>query len=61
MDSQSAADHEGELYCKSCYGREFGPKGYGFAGGAATMMAGEATNARGRRFVLAPSREREIH
>ncbi|KAK2167230.1 hypothetical protein NP493_1285g00036 [Ridgeia piscesae] len=48
VDSQSAADHEGELYCKSCYGRQFGPRGYGFAGGAGTMMAGDATDAQRR-------------
>jgi len=56
VDSQSAADHEGELYCKSCYGRQFGPRGYGFAGGAGTMMAGDATDALRRRFVPIPSR-----
>ena len=39
VDSQSAADHQGELYCQSCHGRKFGPKGYGFAGGAGTMLS----------------------
>ncbi len=37
VDSTSAADHDGELYCKPCYGRNFGPKGYGFAGGASGL------------------------
>ena len=39
VDSTSAADHEGELYCKACHGKKFGPKGYGYAGGAGTMLS----------------------
>jgi len=35
----SARDHDQELYCKTCHGRLFGPKGYGFAGGAGTMLS----------------------
>ena len=23
---------QGDIYCKSCYGKEFGPKGFGFGG-----------------------------
>jgi len=44
LDSTSCAEHENKLYCKTCYGRKFGPKGYGFGGGAAglTMDNGEA-------------------
>ena len=26
-------DHKGELFCKMCYAKNFGPKGCGFAGG----------------------------
>lgn len=26
-------------YCKVCYGKNFGPKGYGFAGGSAGLSA----------------------
>lgn len=45
MDSSSAADHEGELYCKPCHGRLYGPKGYGFAGGAGTLLSmGDSTD-----------------
>ena len=27
----------GEIYCKACYGRAFGPKGYGYGGGAGAL------------------------
>ena len=27
----------GELYCKGCYGRSYGPKGYGYGGGAGAL------------------------
>ena len=48
LDSTTCTDHDGQVYCKSCYGRNFGPKGYGFAGGASglsmdTGRAGEVT------------------
>ncbi|XP_057289308.1 cysteine and glycine-rich protein 1-like [Hydractinia symbiolongicarpus] len=26
-----------EIYCKSCYGKNFGPKGYGYGAGAGTL------------------------
>jgi hypothetical protein len=34
LDSTNCAEHEAELYCKNCHGRKYGPKGYGFGGGA---------------------------
>ena len=43
LDSTTVAEHEGEVFCKGCHGRKFGPKGYGFGGGAGalSMDAGE--------------------
>ncbi len=35
------SEHDSDPYCNSCYGRKFGPKGYGFAGGAGTLLASE--------------------
>ncbi len=37
MDSTNNNEHQGALYCKQCYGRKFGPKGYGFGGGAGAL------------------------
>lgn len=37
MDSTTLTERDGEVYCKGCYARNFGPKGYGFAGGGAMM------------------------
>ena len=38
LDSTNVTEHEREAYCKTCYAKAFGPKGYGFAGGAAGSM-----------------------
>ncbi|XP_018897504.1 muscle LIM protein Mlp84B isoform X2 [Bemisia tabaci] len=37
LDSTNCTEHEGELYCKNCHARKFGPKGYGFGGGAGCL------------------------
>ncbi|CAK1551805.1 unnamed protein product [Leptosia nina] len=43
LDSTNCSEHEGELFCKVCHARKFGPKGYGFGGGAGclSMDAGD--------------------
>ncbi|KAH0620828.1 hypothetical protein JD844_021631 [Phrynosoma platyrhinos] len=33
LDSTTVAAHESEIYCKTCYGRKYGPKGIGFGQG----------------------------
>jgi len=37
LDSGSITEHDGKMYCNSCYRKNFGPKGYGFGGGAGTL------------------------
>lgn len=37
LASGSITEHDGEMFCGSCYGKFFGPKGYGFGGGAGTL------------------------
>lgn len=32
-----------EIFCKSCYGKEFGPKGYGYGQGAGTLSMDAGT------------------
>lgn len=41
LDSTLLAEHDGEAYCKSCHGKNFGPKGYGFSAGAGGLMSSE--------------------
>lgn len=37
LDSGNLTEHEGEIYCRSCYGKLFGPKGYGYGVGAGVL------------------------
>lgn len=37
LDSGSITEHDGDMFCNSCYRKNFGPKGYGFGGGAGTL------------------------
>eukprot|EP00106_Octopus_bimaculoides_P014719 XP_014782161.1 PREDICTED: cysteine and glycine-rich protein 1-like [Octopus bimaculoides] len=37
LDSTTCTDHNNEVYCRACYAKNFGPKGYGFAGGASGL------------------------
>ena len=33
LDSSMLCEREGEIYCKACYGKNFGPSGFGFGMG----------------------------
>jgi len=37
LDSTTCNTHDAEIYCKGCYGRQFGPKGYGYGAGAGAL------------------------
>jgi len=37
--SDEGADHCGEIYCKGCYGKHWGPKGCGFGSGSGALSA----------------------
>ncbi|XP_053201030.1 cysteine and glycine-rich protein 1-like [Panonychus citri] len=45
LDSGNLTTHDNDLYCKVCYGRLFGPKGYGH--GAATVFLTMDSNTNG--------------
>merc|ERR1712010_167302 len=47
LDSTTLAEHAGEAYCKSCHGKRFGPRGFGFAAGGATTMVSDPNQPRG--------------
>ncbi|XP_067626872.1 muscle LIM protein Mlp84B isoform X1 [Eurosta solidaginis] len=37
LDSTNCTEHDKELFCKNCHARKYGPKGYGFGGGAGCL------------------------
>ncbi|CAG8450315.1 11605_t:CDS:2 [Funneliformis mosseae] len=39
LDSYVLAEHEGQAYCKTCHGRHFGPKGYGYGAGTSFLSS----------------------
>ena len=42
LDSVNCCDApNGEIYCRGCYGKMFGAKGYGFGGGAGFLQCGD--------------------
>lgn len=55
LDSTTVAAHESEIYCKSCYGKKYGPKGYGYGQGAGALSSdppGQNADLRPREYVL---------
>lgn len=38
LESTILCEREGEIYCKTCYGKHFGPKGYGYGVGSGTLQ-----------------------
>ena len=45
LDSTNCTDRNGDIFCKGCYARLFGPKGYGYGGGAGILsMEGKTQN-----------------
>uniref|UniRef100_A0A8K9XLG0 Cysteine and glycine-rich protein 1 n=1 Tax=Oncorhynchus mykiss TaxID=8022 RepID=A0A8K9XLG0_ONCMY len=55
LDSNNVAIHDTEIYCKSCYGKKYGPKGYGYGQGAGTLSMD-----RGERLGIKPE-ETQCH
>eukprot|EP00794_Sanderia_malayensis_P018194 gene18194-20009_t len=41
LDSTTVADKDGEIYCKGCYGKKYGPKGFGYGQGAGALTLTE--------------------
>lgn len=37
LEPMTMAEHEGNVYCKQCYGRKFGIRGVGFGIGAGAL------------------------
>jgi formylmethanofuran dehydrogenase subunit E len=40
LEANNLTEHQGDLFCRNCYGRNFGPKGYGYGQGAG-ILSGE--------------------
>lgn len=47
LDSTNVTEHEAELYCKNCHARKYGPKGYGFGGGAGCLSMDTGSHLQG--------------
>ena len=44
LETNILTEHQGDLYCRICYGRNFGPKGYGYGAGAG-ILSSDSPNA----------------
>ncbi|XP_054383390.1 cysteine and glycine-rich protein 2 isoform X4 [Pongo abelii] len=38
LESTTLTEKEGEIYCKGCYAKNFGPKGFGYGQGAGALV-----------------------
>lgn len=43
LEPNILTEHQGDLYCKNCYGKKFGPKGYGYGTGAGILSSDTTT------------------
>jgi cysteine/glycine-rich protein len=41
LEPGRCSEHEDDVYCTACYGRKFGPKGYGWGGGAGNILSSD--------------------
>ena len=37
LETNILTEHQGDLFCRNCYAKSFGPKGYGYGTGAGTL------------------------
>lgn len=43
LESNNICNARGEIWCRACYGGKFGPKGYGYGGGAGVLQTSVAS------------------
>ncbi|KAL1522662.1 hypothetical protein AB1Y20_017640 [Prymnesium parvum] len=55
LDSSTCCDKGGILFCKACYAKAYGPKGYGFAGGGAMMHTESRASPEGGASAASPA------
>ncbi|CAH2008449.1 unnamed protein product [Acanthoscelides obtectus] len=56
LDSTNVTEHEAELFCKNCHARKYGPKGYGFGGGAGCLSMDTGAHLQGDTQHVAQSK-----
>lgn len=45
LDSRNCCEGgDKEIYCKTCYGKKFGPKGYGYGQGGGALQSDDYVN-----------------
>jgi len=60
LESTTVAEHDGSLYCKSCHGKNFGPKGYGYGQGAGVLSMDSGVHAVSRTTTHQVTRYRRL-